>query len=323
MGKGRSRASLKVIAIVHANTVNIPQRRPDTVPRKPCERRSGRPFSMGRLASRHAPRPPFTSHVHLLVAQPCAARSAARTDRAPVAQIDDQRQGLVARQVLGRLGQRAQAAHCAIRRRGRRLELVGLAHVDQHTHFSRLMSCTASAVRRDRAATALAGAAWATQAGCTRQGRAPRIQHPVLHAGIDSRCGARFAQQACRRASDYRIAPLAAGRHRGLVPAARPSAHTGNCRAHRLLHPQDPTCSSSSSSATANPPGTSRTASPAGPTCELTETGVAQATPVGPACSRKPAYEFDVAYTSVLKRAVWTLWHCLDTDGPHLVADRQ
>jgi 2,3-bisphosphoglycerate-dependent phosphoglycerate mutase len=23
-------------------------------------------------------------------------------------------------------------------------------------------------------------------------------------------------------------------------------------------------------------------------------------------------YEFDVAYTSVLKRAIWTLWHCLD-----------
>ena len=31
-------------------------------------------------------------------------------------------------------------------------------------------------------------------------------------------------------------------------------------------------------------------------------------------------YEFDIAYTSVLKRAIWTLWHCAGRDGPHLAA---
>jgi 2,3-bisphosphoglycerate-dependent phosphoglycerate mutase len=43
----------------------------------------------------------------------------------------------------------------------------------------------------------------------------------------------------------------------------------------------------------------------------LTETGVAQAREAG-RLLRAEGYEFDVAYTSVLKRAIWTLWHCLD-----------
>ena len=43
----------------------------------------------------------------------------------------------------------------------------------------------------------------------------------------------------------------------------------------------------------------------------LTETGVAQARQAGRLLS-EAGYEFDVAYTSVLKRAIWTLWHCLD-----------
>jgi 2,3-bisphosphoglycerate-dependent phosphoglycerate mutase len=43
----------------------------------------------------------------------------------------------------------------------------------------------------------------------------------------------------------------------------------------------------------------------------LTDTGVAQARSAG-ALLREAGYEFDVAYTSVLKRAIWTLWHCLD-----------
>ncbi len=45
---------------------------------------------------------------------------------------------------------------------------------------------------------------------------------------------------------------------------------------------------------------------------ELTDTGVAQARAAG-ALLKAEGYEFDVAYTSVLKRAIWTLWHCLDT----------
>ena len=44
---------------------------------------------------------------------------------------------------------------------------------------------------------------------------------------------------------------------------------------------------------------------------ELTPTGVAQAKQSG-RLLREAGFEFDVAYTSMLKRAVWTLWHCLD-----------
>ncbi len=43
----------------------------------------------------------------------------------------------------------------------------------------------------------------------------------------------------------------------------------------------------------------------------LTPTGVSQAVTAGQRL-RQGGFEFDVAYTSVLKRAVWTLWHCLD-----------
>jgi len=43
----------------------------------------------------------------------------------------------------------------------------------------------------------------------------------------------------------------------------------------------------------------------------LTDTGVRQARQAG-ALLKAEGYEFDVAYTSVLKRAIWTLWHCLD-----------
>jgi 2,3-bisphosphoglycerate-dependent phosphoglycerate mutase len=43
----------------------------------------------------------------------------------------------------------------------------------------------------------------------------------------------------------------------------------------------------------------------------LTPTGVAQARDAG-RLLREAGYEFDVAYTSVLKRAVWTLWYVLD-----------
>ena len=43
----------------------------------------------------------------------------------------------------------------------------------------------------------------------------------------------------------------------------------------------------------------------------LTPTGVEQARQAG-RLLREAGFEFDVAYTSVLKRAIWTLWHCLD-----------
>ena len=44
----------------------------------------------------------------------------------------------------------------------------------------------------------------------------------------------------------------------------------------------------------------------------LTATGVAQARQAGSAL-KAAGFDFDVAYTSVLQRAVWTLWHALDT----------
>jgi len=44
---------------------------------------------------------------------------------------------------------------------------------------------------------------------------------------------------------------------------------------------------------------------------ELTPTGVEQAKEAG-RLLKAEGYEFDVAYTSVLKRAIWTLWHTLD-----------
>ena len=44
----------------------------------------------------------------------------------------------------------------------------------------------------------------------------------------------------------------------------------------------------------------------------LTDTGVAQARQAG-RLLKEAGYEFDVAYTSVLKRAIHTLNHCLDT----------
>jgi 2,3-bisphosphoglycerate-dependent phosphoglycerate mutase len=44
---------------------------------------------------------------------------------------------------------------------------------------------------------------------------------------------------------------------------------------------------------------------------DLTETGIEQAKSAG-RLLRQEAYEFDLAYTSVLRRATRTLWHCLD-----------
>jgi 2,3-bisphosphoglycerate-dependent phosphoglycerate mutase len=43
----------------------------------------------------------------------------------------------------------------------------------------------------------------------------------------------------------------------------------------------------------------------------LTETGVAQAKAAG-ALLKASGYDFDLACTSVLSRAIWTLWHALD-----------
>jgi 2,3-bisphosphoglycerate-dependent phosphoglycerate mutase len=43
----------------------------------------------------------------------------------------------------------------------------------------------------------------------------------------------------------------------------------------------------------------------------LTDTGIEQARQAG-RLLKESGYDFDVAYTSVLKRAVWTLWHALD-----------
>lgn len=44
---------------------------------------------------------------------------------------------------------------------------------------------------------------------------------------------------------------------------------------------------------------------------DLTPTGVEQAKQAG-RLLKEAGLDFDVTYTSMLKRAVWTLWHCLD-----------
>jgi len=44
----------------------------------------------------------------------------------------------------------------------------------------------------------------------------------------------------------------------------------------------------------------------------LTTLGVGQAQQAG-RLLKEAGYEFDLGYTSVLQRAIWTLWHCLDT----------
>src|SRR5210317_1708033 len=44
----------------------------------------------------------------------------------------------------------------------------------------------------------------------------------------------------------------------------------------------------------------------------LTDTGIAQAKAAGHLL-REEGFDFDIAYTSVLKRATHTLWHCLDS----------
>jgi 2,3-bisphosphoglycerate-dependent phosphoglycerate mutase len=44
---------------------------------------------------------------------------------------------------------------------------------------------------------------------------------------------------------------------------------------------------------------------------ELTPTGITQAQQAGQLLKAQ-GFEFDIAYTSMLKRAIWTLWHTLD-----------
>jgi 2,3-bisphosphoglycerate-dependent phosphoglycerate mutase len=49
---------------------------------------------------------------------------------------------------------------------------------------------------------------------------------------------------------------------------------------------------------------------------DLTPTGVAQAQESG-RLLKAEGYEFDIVYTSVLKRAIWTTWHALDQMDRH------
>lgn len=44
---------------------------------------------------------------------------------------------------------------------------------------------------------------------------------------------------------------------------------------------------------------------------DLTPTGVELAKQAG-RLLKKASFDFDITYTSVLKRAIWTLWHTLD-----------
>ena len=51
---------------------------------------------------------------------------------------------------------------------------------------------------------------------------------------------------------------------------------------------------------------------------DLTPLGVTQAQAAG-RLLKKQGFDFDIAYTSVLKRAVWTLWHTLDQMDRHSI----
>ena len=70
-------------------------------------------------------------------------------------------------------------------------------------------------------------------------------------------------------------------------------------------------CTNSFCCATARAPGTGRTASPAGPTSTCPSAAAQEAHEAG-RLLRDGGYVFDVAYTSVLKRAIRTLWIALD-----------
>ena len=57
--------------------------------------------------------------------------------------------------------------------------------------------------------------------------------------------------------------------------------------------------------------GTKKTVSPVGMTLDLSEKGVSEAKAAGKLL-KEEGYSFDFAYTSVLKRAIHTLWNVLD-----------
>ena len=70
-------------------------------------------------------------------------------------------------------------------------------------------------------------------------------------------------------------------------------------------------CTLSFCCATAKAPGTRRTGSPAGPTSTCPRRGREEAREAG-RLLKEGGYTFDLAYTSVLKRAIRTLWIALD-----------
>ncbi len=57
--------------------------------------------------------------------------------------------------------------------------------------------------------------------------------------------------------------------------------------------------------------GTKKTVSPVGNDVDLSEKGVSEAKAAGKLL-KEEGYSFDFAYTSVLKRAIHTLWNVLD-----------
>ena len=113
-----------------------------------------------------------------------------------------------------------------------------------------------------------------------------------------------------------RAAPIASANTTSCCASRRSSAR-GASFAGRRRHPRargvagDDHASTSSCCATARAPGTRRTGSPAGPT-SICPTAAATRRAKPAACCSDGGYVFDVAYTSVLKRAIRTLWIALD-----------
>ena len=128
----------------------------------------------------------------------------------------------------------------------------------------------------------------------------------------------RSAPPPARSRPARRAAPIASCKYNQLLrieeelgaPAryrrrGRPSARSAGRDAWRLR------CISSFCCATARAPGTRRTGSPAGPTSTCPSEGATEAREAG-RLLQEGGYVFDLAFTSVLKRAIRTLWIALD-----------
>ena len=184
------------------------------------------------------------------------------------------------------------AARCARRRRGRAAYSSG-SLTSISTAFSRLISRTASWRRRCRRRRGPCIAA--TAASRPRPGRpGPDIQ--FFDQELVTRC--RSHGTVCERARIIEFAPFSRSAHRDCRHVqARPDPPR---RIH--LEPREPLHRLDRRRA---------------------DRHRRRAGARGRAAAEGSRLRVRRRYTSVLKRAIWTLWHALDADGPHLAAGGQ